>query len=251
MQCDRTIALDALFQQLLSRDNISKLAVLGCGCSVATEPTAEVSHYYNVTHVRWIDYSPYSGKYTEFPSDFLFHCLYWAHWSHSFPTLLPAATDNGGHCSHLCGTDQPLPMEICLPGHTEWKSLHSGKFRWDCMIPGVESQAVNHLWTGYRCSQGVSEWYQDWLHWEAVWKQYQHCRTQRANSKLSQSLHMTIMIWSLWLQDPRGRIFIVASYVRHARAFLCEVITSPFMVQLTKEPIRHMTMLPVTKRKER
>lgn len=51
LQCNRTIALDALFKQLLSEDNISKAAVLGCGCSVATEPTAEVSHYFNVTHV--------------------------------------------------------------------------------------------------------------------------------------------------------------------------------------------------------
>ena len=54
LQCDRTIALDALFKQLLSEDNISKLAVVGCGCSVATEPTAEVSHYYNVTHISII-----------------------------------------------------------------------------------------------------------------------------------------------------------------------------------------------------
>ena len=51
VQCKRSVALDALFNQLLSKDNISKAAVIGCGCSVATEPTAEVSHYYNITHV--------------------------------------------------------------------------------------------------------------------------------------------------------------------------------------------------------
>ena len=52
LQCVRTIALDALFNQLLAEDGISKVAVLGCGCSLATEPTAEVSHYYNVTQVN-------------------------------------------------------------------------------------------------------------------------------------------------------------------------------------------------------
>ena len=29
-----------------------KLAVLGCGCSVATEPVAEISDFWNITHVR-------------------------------------------------------------------------------------------------------------------------------------------------------------------------------------------------------
>ncbi len=43
--------MDALFSQILSSDGISKVAVLGSGCSVATEPTAEVSHYFNVTQV--------------------------------------------------------------------------------------------------------------------------------------------------------------------------------------------------------
>ena len=30
----------------------TKHAVIGAGCSVASEPTAEVSHYYNITQVR-------------------------------------------------------------------------------------------------------------------------------------------------------------------------------------------------------
>ena len=51
LQCDRTTALDVLFRQLLAED-VPRVGVVGCGCSVATEPTAEVSHYYNVTHVR-------------------------------------------------------------------------------------------------------------------------------------------------------------------------------------------------------
>ena len=31
---------------------VPKIAVIGCGCSVATEPVAEISHHWNITHVR-------------------------------------------------------------------------------------------------------------------------------------------------------------------------------------------------------
>ena len=30
---------------------VPKIAVIGCGCSTATEPVAEISHYWNITHV--------------------------------------------------------------------------------------------------------------------------------------------------------------------------------------------------------
>ena len=50
IQCDRTVALNAFFDQIIS-DPV-KIGVIGSGCSVATEPTAEISHYYNITHVR-------------------------------------------------------------------------------------------------------------------------------------------------------------------------------------------------------
>ena len=30
---------------------VPKIAVVGCGCSTATEPVAEISHYWNITHV--------------------------------------------------------------------------------------------------------------------------------------------------------------------------------------------------------
>ena len=49
LQCDRKVGLDALHFQLLREPR--KIAVLGAGCSVATEPTAQVSHYYNITQV--------------------------------------------------------------------------------------------------------------------------------------------------------------------------------------------------------
>ena len=44
------MALDAFYNQILSAPG--KIAMIGSGCSVATEPTAENSHYYNITHVR-------------------------------------------------------------------------------------------------------------------------------------------------------------------------------------------------------
>ena len=43
------MGLDALYSQLFHQPK--KLAIIGAGCSGATEPTAEVSHYYNITQV--------------------------------------------------------------------------------------------------------------------------------------------------------------------------------------------------------
>ena len=43
------MSLNALFSQLFSEP--MKLGIVGSGCSVATEPTAEVSHYFNLTQV--------------------------------------------------------------------------------------------------------------------------------------------------------------------------------------------------------
>ena len=41
--------MDALHTHLLQSP--SKIGIIGSGCSQATEPTAEISHYYNLTHV--------------------------------------------------------------------------------------------------------------------------------------------------------------------------------------------------------
>ena len=49
LQCNRTVALDAFFEQIV-QDPV-KISWIGSGCSVATEPTAEISHYYNITQV--------------------------------------------------------------------------------------------------------------------------------------------------------------------------------------------------------
>ena len=42
-------SLKAFFSQILREP--TKLAVIGSGCSPATEPTAEISHFYNISQV--------------------------------------------------------------------------------------------------------------------------------------------------------------------------------------------------------
>ena len=54
LQCTRTDSLDVFFKDM--QNNQTKIAVVGCGCSVATEPVAEISHYWNVPQV----YAPFN-----------------------------------------------------------------------------------------------------------------------------------------------------------------------------------------------
>jgi gamma-aminobutyric acid type B receptor len=54
-QCNHNVALDALFKQIIS--DIPKVGIIGSGCSVATEPTAEISHYYNITQLSCVSSS--------------------------------------------------------------------------------------------------------------------------------------------------------------------------------------------------
>ena len=49
VQCDRTVALSALFEQLATPPN--KLALIDASCSAATEPTSEVSHFFKISQV--------------------------------------------------------------------------------------------------------------------------------------------------------------------------------------------------------
>ena len=53
LQCDRTVSLNELFHQLLHEPK--KLAIIGSGCSVATEPSAETVHFYNITQVSFVE----------------------------------------------------------------------------------------------------------------------------------------------------------------------------------------------------
>lgn len=48
-QCNRAMAFDAFFNNI--SNGADKIAVIGCGCSLATEPIAEISSYWNITHV--------------------------------------------------------------------------------------------------------------------------------------------------------------------------------------------------------
>ena len=49
IQCTRTHSLDVFFKDI--KNNQTKIAVIGCGCSVATEPVAEISHQWNIPQV--------------------------------------------------------------------------------------------------------------------------------------------------------------------------------------------------------
>ena len=53
VQCDHIKSLDAFFSSVVyTSDSYNIIALLGCGCGVATEPVAEISHRWNITQVR-------------------------------------------------------------------------------------------------------------------------------------------------------------------------------------------------------
>lgn len=52
MQCDRTLSLDAFLSNVSVGSE--KIAVFGCGCSLATEAVAEISSFWNITHVSYV-----------------------------------------------------------------------------------------------------------------------------------------------------------------------------------------------------
>ena len=49
LQCNHSVALRSYFHQLTTPP--TKVGWIGSGCSVATEPTADLTHYYNITQV--------------------------------------------------------------------------------------------------------------------------------------------------------------------------------------------------------
>ena len=51
MQCNRRRSLDIFLKGVLS-ESITELAVVGCGCSSATEPVAEIIQQWNISLVR-------------------------------------------------------------------------------------------------------------------------------------------------------------------------------------------------------
>ena len=64
VQCDRTTAFNAFFSSfpfVNEANKINAIALVCCGCSVATEAVAEISHRWNISHVTLL-----SNKYTIF-----------------------------------------------------------------------------------------------------------------------------------------------------------------------------------------
>ena len=55
-QCTRTNSLEAFFEDFVS-SSTPKIALVGCGCSPATEPVAEISHYWNISQVSYVYYA--------------------------------------------------------------------------------------------------------------------------------------------------------------------------------------------------
>ena len=51
MQCVRYLSQRTLFRQL--GEDRFKIAAVGSGCSLATEPSAEVSHFFNIPQVNF------------------------------------------------------------------------------------------------------------------------------------------------------------------------------------------------------
>ena len=49
-QCSRTNSLD-LFFATVAEAHPSVLGLVGCGCSVASEPVAEIIHHWNISQV--------------------------------------------------------------------------------------------------------------------------------------------------------------------------------------------------------
>ena len=53
LQCNRTTSLDVFHDAVEEREGFTQyIGVIGCGCSVASLPVAEISHYYNMPMVR-------------------------------------------------------------------------------------------------------------------------------------------------------------------------------------------------------
>ena len=52
-QCHRPQAIRALFKQV-PYSTPKRVALMGGGCSVASEPTAEISHHFNIMQVSQI-----------------------------------------------------------------------------------------------------------------------------------------------------------------------------------------------------
>ncbi len=53
MQCKSISALEGFLQHFDSETELTYITSMCCGCSSATIPVAEISHHWNVPHVRY------------------------------------------------------------------------------------------------------------------------------------------------------------------------------------------------------
>ena len=51
IKCNRSASLDAFFQHFDNDSEPTYISTVCCGCSVATIPVAEISHYWNIPQV--------------------------------------------------------------------------------------------------------------------------------------------------------------------------------------------------------
>ena len=54
IQCNRGRSLDAFFDDVVLQPDSVKIGLIGCGCSVATESVAEISHKWNISQVPYM-----------------------------------------------------------------------------------------------------------------------------------------------------------------------------------------------------
>lgn len=77
LQCDRTDSLQSYFDLIQNVSGVPLIALLGCGCSPATEPVAEISHYEDIIHVRlWFMYIKIRGV----PNHVFLYCSISSSW---------------------------------------------------------------------------------------------------------------------------------------------------------------------------
>ena len=72
LQCDRSKSIHSFFRQILNAP--TKVGWVGSGCSVATEPTAELTQFYNITQVSSIIYLV-QIQYSQWPHGVVFVTL--------------------------------------------------------------------------------------------------------------------------------------------------------------------------------
>ncbi|XP_071803868.1 gamma-aminobutyric acid type B receptor subunit 1-like isoform X1 [Asterias amurensis] len=67
--CDGGEATDVMYRELFNRST-TKIMILGAGCSIATEPTAQASHHWNLIQISYGSSSPKLSSRTLFPRFF-------------------------------------------------------------------------------------------------------------------------------------------------------------------------------------